>query len=74
MSAMLSVMDIFERQGVDIVGLLPITREENRYIIIVMDYFSRQSEARSLKIANMNTVATFLHEEIIYRFGASRIL
>ncbi len=39
-----------------------------------MDYFSRWSEVRSLKAANADTVATFLYEEIIYKFGASRIL
>ena len=39
-----------------------------------MDYFLRWPEARPLKAANANTVATFLYEEIICRFGASRIL
>ncbi len=33
--------DIFERWGVDIVRSLLITREENRYIVVAMDYFSR---------------------------------
>ncbi len=66
--------DIFERWGVDIVGPLPITREGNRYIVVAMDYFLRWPEARPLKIANANTVAMFLYEEIICRFGASRIL
>ena len=33
--------DIFERQGVDIIRPLSITREGNRYIIVVIDYFSR---------------------------------
>ncbi len=66
--------DIFERWGVDIVGSLPITREGNRYIIVAMDYFSRWLEARPLKTANADTVATFLYEEIICRFGASRTL
>ncbi len=51
-----------------------ITREENRYIVVVMDYFSRWPEAKLLKAANANTVATFLYEEIICRFGVSRIL
>ncbi len=59
---------------VDIVGSLPITREGNRYIVVAMDYFSRWPEARSLKAANSNTVATFLYEKIICRFGASKIL
>jgi len=39
-----------------------------------MDYFSRWPEARLLKAANVDTVATFLYEEIICRFEALRIL
>src|SRR6266540_2978145 len=39
-----------------------------------MNYFSRWPEARPLKTVNADTVATFLYEEIICRFGASRIL
>src|SRR6266545_6458226 len=66
--------DIFERWGVDIVRSLPIIREGNRYIVVAMDYFSRWPEARSLKAANADTVATFIYEEIICRFGVSRIL
>ena len=66
--------DIFERWGVDIVGPLSITREENRYIVVTIDYFSRWFKARPLKAANANTVAIFLYEEIICRFEALRIL
>ncbi len=66
--------DIFERWRVDIIRPLPITREENRYIVVAIDYFSRWSEVRSLKVANTDTVATFLYEKIICRFRASRIL
>src|SRR6266540_7076848 len=66
--------DIFERWRVDIVGPLPIIREGNRYIVVAIDYFSRWPEARLLKTANADMVATFLYEEIICRFGASRIL
>src|SRR6266540_1302886 len=70
----ISPTDIFKRWGVDIVGLLPITREGNRYIVVAMDYFSRWPEARPLKTANADTVAIFLYEKIICRFGVSRIL
>src|SRR6266542_3434851 len=66
--------DIFERWGVDIVRPLPITREGNRYIVIAMDYFLRWPEVRPLKTANADTVAMFLYEEIICRFGALRTL
>src|SRR6266540_6922845 len=60
--------------GVNIVRLLLITREGNRYIVIVMDYFSRWPEVRPLRAANADTIATFLYEEIICKFEASRIL
>ncbi len=66
--------DIFERWEIDIVRPLSITREGNRYIIVAMNYFSRWLKARLLKAANVNTVTTFLYEEIICRFEALRIL
>jgi len=53
---------------------LPIIREGNRYIVIVMDYFLRWLKVRLLKVANSDIVATFLYKEIICRFEASRIL
>ncbi len=53
---------------------MPITREGNRYIVVAMDYFSRWPEARSLKAANTETVATFIYEEIICRFGLPRVI
>ncbi len=39
-----------------------------------MDYFSRWPEAKLLKAANAKTVATFIYEEIICRFGLPRII
>ncbi len=48
-------MDIFEKWKVDIVRSLPIIRKGNRYIIVTMDYFLRQLEAKPLKAANVNT-------------------
>src|SRR6266540_849272 len=70
----ISPTDIFERWEVDIVEPLPITREENRYIVVAIDYFSRWSEVRPLKAANADTIATFLYKEIICRFEVPRIL
>ncbi len=66
--------DIFERWGIDIVGFLLITRKGNRYIVVAMDYFSRWLEARLLKAANVETVAIFIYEKIICRFGTPRII
>src|SRR6266542_5052627 len=70
----ISSTDIYERWGIDIVGPLPKTRKRNRYIVVAIDYFSRWSEARLLKVANAETVATFIYEEIICRFGPLKII
>ena len=67
-------MDIFERQGIDIVRPLPQTEDGYRYIVVAMDYFSRWPEARPLTHANAWQVAKFIYEKIICRFGAPRIL
>ncbi len=67
-------MDIFERWEVDIVESLSIIKEKNRYIVVAIDYFSRWPKVKPLKAINVNTVATFLYEEIICRFEVSRML
>jgi len=66
--------DIFERWEINIIGSLSITREGNRYIVIAIDYFTKWSEVRVIKIANMEMVVTFIYEEIICRFGSPRVL
>ncbi len=71
---MIQLTDIFERWEIDIIGPLPITREGNRYIVIVMDYFIRQSEVRTIKAANMKTIVTFIYEKIICQFEPLRVL
>ena len=42
------IMDLFERWRIDIIGLLPIIEDGNRYIVVAIDYFSRWPEARPL--------------------------
>ena len=66
--------DMFERWGIDIVGPLPQTEDGNRYIVVAMDYFTRWPEARPLRYANVQTVAKFIYEEIICRYGAPKVI
>ena len=62
---MILLTDIFKKWKINIIGLLLIIKERNRYIIIVIDYFFRWSEAKTIKAANMKTVVIFIYEEII---------
>ena len=46
----------------------------NRYIMVVVNYFSRWLEARPLKYANTTSVATFIYKEIICRYGPPAVI
>ena len=59
----------FHRVGIDIKGPLPVTTRENRYIIVAMDYLTKWPEAKAIKNARAETVARFIYEEIICRYG-----
>ena len=47
--------------GVDLVGPLPITKAGNRYIITLVDYFSKWPEAAALPDKGAEGVALFLY-------------
>ena len=64
----------FERIGIDLVGPLPITKQNNRYIIVATDYLTRWPEARAVPDAGANTLAQFIFEEIICRHGTPKII
>ena len=59
----------FSRIGIDIKGPLPITKNNNRYIIVAMDYFTKWPEAKAISNMKAVTVAEFIYKEIICRHG-----
>ena len=65
---------LISKMGIDIVGSLPMTEDGNCYIIVAVDYFSRWPKARPLRHANATSVTTFIYEEIICRFGPSKVI
>jgi hypothetical protein len=64
----------FERIGIDLVGPLPITQQNNRYIIVATDYLTRWPEARAVPDAGAETLAKFIFEEIVCRHGTPKII
>ena len=58
-----------ERIAVDIMGPLPKTVNDNEYIMVVGDYFTKWTEAYALKDHTAQTVAEVLIEHFICRFG-----
>ena len=60
----------FERVAIDAAGPFPETEDGNKYIIVVMDYFSKWVEAYALPNQEAATVADVFIKEWICRFGA----
>ena len=69
------ITDTFDSWHIDFLGPLPRT-EENSYahILLVVDRFSRWSEAFPMKDQDAKSVAKVLFNEISARYGAPRIL
>lgn len=58
-----------ERIAIDVLGPLPETQQGNRYILVVMDYFSKWVETHAMPEQSAATVAHLLVTEVICRFG-----
>lgn len=59
----------FERIGIDVLGPLPKSDSGNRFITIVMDYFTKWPEGFATPDQTAETVANGLVENVISRFG-----
>lgn len=64
----------YERVALDILGPLPETPKDNKYIVVIGDYFSKWTEAFPLPNQEAETVAKLLVEQWVCRFGAPRII
>ncbi|KAG9286977.1 hypothetical protein G9A89_001215 [Geosiphon pyriformis] len=49
----------FDRVGIDLVRLLPITTQGNCYIAVAVDYLTKWSKARAIQKADAKLVANF---------------
>lgn len=56
-----------ERIAADILGELPVTENDNRYILVVSDYFTKWTEAFLMPNIEAKTVAKLIVEEVIVR-------
>lgn len=59
----------FERVAIDVMGPLPKSDSGNRFIIVVMDYFTKWPEAFPVADQTAETVAEGLVNHVISRFG-----
>ena len=57
-----NIINILLQVGIDLVGPLPKTARGNRYIVTLVDYFSKWPEAEALPDKTAETVALFLYK------------
>ena len=58
-----------EKVAADIVGPFPVSKTGNKYILVVMDYFTRWAEAYAIPNQEATTVASKLVDEFFCRFS-----
>ncbi|XP_075499089.1 uncharacterized protein LOC142537464 [Primulina tabacum] len=64
----------FDQCGIDIVGPFPIAPAQEKYLLVVVNYFSRCVEAEPLARITENEVLKFLWKNIVCRYRVLRRL
>jgi hypothetical protein len=70
----LPITDIFEILHIDILGPLTPTPQNEKYILVVVDSFSKWCEAFDMKTQEALEIADILFREIFTRYGAPKVL
>ena len=66
---------LFQQWGLDILGPLPIGKDHQcKYIVVVVDYFTKWVEVEPLATITEQKVCNFVWHAIICRFGIPRAL
>lgn len=65
---------LIQRIAMDIVGPLPRTIRNNRYLLVVIEYYTRWPEAFAIEHQDAHSVALRLISDIISRYGAPYII
>uniref|UniRef100_A0A1B6LP54 RNA-directed DNA polymerase n=1 Tax=Graphocephala atropunctata TaxID=36148 RepID=A0A1B6LP54_9HEMI len=65
---------VFQRISCDIVGPLPVTHSGNKYVLSVVDHFSRYTEFFALPDQTSETVAKVLTHRYVTKYGVPKEL
>ena len=63
-----------QRVSMDILGPLPVTKRQNRYILVIGDYFTKWMEALPMSNMEAQTVARLFVNHFVTRFGSPEYL
>jgi len=63
-------VELFQRWGIDLIGVLPTTAKGNRWILTAVDYATGWPIAKALPNATEDAIAEFIFHEIYMHYGA----
>jgi hypothetical protein len=63
-----------QRWGLDLLGPLPPAQGNLKYVVVVVEYFSKWIEAKPLAMITSATVRKFFWQNIVCRFGVSKAI
>jgi hypothetical protein len=63
-----------QRWGLDLLGPLPPAQGNLKYVVVVVEYFSKWIEAKPLATITSVTVQKFFWQNIVYRFGVPKAI
>jgi transposase InsO family protein len=63
-----------QRWGLDLLGPLPPAQDNLKYVVVVVEYFSKWIEAKPLATITSATVQKFFWQNIVCRFGVPKAI
>ena len=69
-----SVNEPWHTIGIDIMGPFPPTTRNKRFLLVVVDYFTRWIEVFALRSTTSGDIADILNNEVFSRFGLPRYM
>ena len=64
----------FSTWGIDLVGLLPLGKKKVKFLVVVIDYFTKWVEVEHLAIIIVVEIQHFVWKTIVCRFGILRVI
>ena len=64
----------FSQWGIDIVGPLPYGKKQVKFLLVVIDYFTKWVEVKALTMITEAKIRNFVWKNIVCRFEIARMI
>ena len=68
------VLEAWHTIGIDIMGPFPVTARQKRFLLVIVDYFTRWIEVFPMNVTTSTAVAEVLMDQVFARYGLPRYI